>query len=32
MNDPQIPKSKWWPPQIDFIGFRVACSIPKDTK
>ena len=32
MNDPQIPKSKWWLPQIDFIGFRVACSIPKDTK
>jgi formylglycine-generating enzyme required for sulfatase activity len=30
MNDPQIPKSKWWLPQIDFIGFRVACSIPKD--
>ncbi|NLZ05715.1 MAG: formylglycine-generating enzyme family protein [Phycisphaerae bacterium] len=32
MNDPQIPKSKWWLPQIDFVGFRVACSIPKDTK
>jgi sulfatase modifying factor 1 len=26
MNDPQIPKSKWWLPQIDSIGFRVACS------
>ena len=25
MNDPQIPKSKWWLPQMDFIGFRVAC-------
>ncbi|MBN1125552.1 MAG: SUMF1/EgtB/PvdO family nonheme iron enzyme [Sedimentisphaerales bacterium] len=24
-NDPQIPKSKWWLPQMDFIGFRVAC-------
>ncbi len=24
MNDPQIPKSKWWLPQIDIIGFRVA--------
>ncbi len=32
MNDPQIPKSKWWLPQIDFIGFRVACSVPQDTK
>ncbi len=32
MNDPQIPKSKWWLPQIDFIGFRVACSVPKDDK
>ncbi len=29
MNDPQIPKSKWWLPQIDSIGFRVACEIPK---
>lgn len=25
MNDPQIPKSKWWLPQMDIIGFRVAC-------
>lgn len=24
MNDPQIPKSKWWLPQMDIIGFRVA--------
>ena len=30
MNDPQIPKSKWWLPQMDFIGFRVARSIDKD--
>jgi sulfatase modifying factor 1 len=29
MNDPQIPKSKWWLPQIDCIGFRVACEVPK---
>ncbi len=28
MNDPQIPKSKWWLPQMDIIGFRVACAIP----
>jgi formylglycine-generating enzyme required for sulfatase activity len=27
MNDPQIPKSKWWLPQMDFIGFRVACEV-----
>ncbi|MBM3860141.1 MAG: formylglycine-generating enzyme family protein [Verrucomicrobia bacterium] len=26
MNDPQMPKSRWWLPQIDIIGFRVACS------
>ncbi len=26
MNDPQIPKSKWWLPQMDFIGFRIACA------
>ncbi len=32
MNDPQIPKSKWWLPQIDFIGFRVACTVPEDGK
>lgn len=30
MNDPQIPKSKWWLPQIDSIGFRVACDIPAE--
>jgi formylglycine-generating enzyme required for sulfatase activity len=26
-GDPQIPKSKWWLPQMDFIGFRIARSI-----
>ena len=25
-NDPQLPKSIWWLPHIDFVGFRVACS------
>jgi formylglycine-generating enzyme required for sulfatase activity len=25
-GDPQIPKSKWWLPDMDFIGFRVARS------
>ena len=30
MNDPQIPKSIWWLPQIDLVGFRVACTIDKD--
>jgi len=24
MGDPQIPKSKWWLPEMDIIGFRVA--------
>jgi formylglycine-generating enzyme required for sulfatase activity len=24
MKDPQLPKSKWWLPEMDFIGFRVA--------
>jgi formylglycine-generating enzyme required for sulfatase activity len=24
--DPQVPKSKWWLPQMGFIGFRVARS------
>jgi formylglycine-generating enzyme required for sulfatase activity len=32
MNDPQIPKSKWWLPQIDSIGFRVACEVPAEQK
>jgi sulfatase modifying factor 1 len=30
-GDPQIPKSKWWLPEMDFIGFRVACSIDTGT-
>jgi sulfatase modifying factor 1 len=32
MNDPQIPKSRWWLPQIDSVGFRVACEVPKAEK
>jgi hypothetical protein len=32
MNDPQIPKSIWWLPQMDIIGFRVACSVPQDAQ
>jgi len=28
-GDPQIPKSKWWLPEMDCIGFRVARSIEK---
>jgi sulfatase modifying factor 1 len=31
-GDPQIPKSKWWFPQMDFIGFRIARSIEPDSK
>jgi sulfatase modifying factor 1 len=32
-GDPQIPKSKWWLPEMDFIGFRVASSVnPKEPK
>jgi formylglycine-generating enzyme required for sulfatase activity len=26
-GDPQIPKSRWWLPQMDFIGFRIARDI-----
>jgi formylglycine-generating enzyme required for sulfatase activity len=26
-GDPQFPKSKWWLPEMDFIGFRIASSI-----
>ncbi len=26
-GDPQIPKSKWWLPEMDFIGLRVAKSV-----
>ena len=28
-GDPQIPKSIWWLPEMDIIGFRVACSVEK---
>jgi len=28
-GDPQFPKSIWWLPQMDFIGFRVARTIEK---
>ena len=28
-GDPQIPKSKWWLPEMDIIGFRVVCSVEK---
>jgi formylglycine-generating enzyme required for sulfatase activity len=31
-GDPQIPKSVWWLPQMEFIGFRVARSIDKSDK
>jgi formylglycine-generating enzyme required for sulfatase activity len=24
-KDPQFPKSKWWLPEMAFVGFRVAC-------
>lgn len=27
MNDPQLPKSKWWLPQMDHVGFRIARSV-----
>jgi formylglycine-generating enzyme required for sulfatase activity len=29
-GDPQIPKSRWWLPEMDIIGFRVACSVKKN--
>jgi formylglycine-generating enzyme required for sulfatase activity len=32
MGDPQIPKSKWWLPQMDFIGFRIARYIDPNDK
>jgi formylglycine-generating enzyme required for sulfatase activity len=28
-GDPQIPKSMWWLPEMDIVGFRVACSVKK---
>ena len=31
-GDPQIPKSIWWLPQMEFIGFRVARSMDKGDK
>lgn len=31
-GDPQIPKSIWWLPEMDFIGFRVARSIEAKNK
>ncbi|MFB0551787.1 MAG: formylglycine-generating enzyme family protein [Phycisphaerae bacterium] len=31
-GDPQIPKSIWWLPEMDFIGFRVARSVETGTK
>lgn len=30
MGDPQIPKSIWWLPEMDIIGFRVVRSIETD--
>lgn len=31
-GDPQIPKSKWWLPEMDFIGFRIARFVePQET-
>jgi formylglycine-generating enzyme required for sulfatase activity len=32
MGDPQIPKSIWWLPEMDIIGFRVVRSIEDDEK
>jgi len=31
-GDPQMPKSKWWLPQMDFIGFRIARAIDPNDK
>jgi sulfatase modifying factor 1 len=31
-GDPQIPKSIWWLPEMDFIGVRVARTADKDTE
>ncbi len=30
MNDPQLPKSKWWLPRMDHAGFRIAGSLSPD--
>ncbi len=32
MGDPQIPKSIWWLPEMDIIGFRVVRSIEDGSK
>ncbi len=31
-GDPQIPKSEWWLPEMDFIGLRVARSVDTGTQ
>ena len=31
-GDPQIPKSKWWLPNMDFIGVRIAGSIDPNNR
>jgi formylglycine-generating enzyme required for sulfatase activity len=31
-GDPQIPKSQWWLPEMDIIGFRVARSVDAGDK
>ncbi len=31
-GDPQIPKSIWWLPEMDFIGFRMARSVETGSK
>ena len=31
-GDPQIPKSRWWLPEMDIIGFRVARSLNTNVK
>jgi formylglycine-generating enzyme required for sulfatase activity len=31
-GDPQIPKSQWWLPEIDVVGFRVACTVETGKK
>jgi len=29
-GDPQLPKSIWWLPHMDFVGFRLACSVTSE--
>jgi len=31
-GDPQLPKSVWWLPEMDIVGFRVACSVKSQVK